>query len=74
MESRRALGFDTALASRNDLTGLVVYTLDSKVPYRRSPVKVIKVLKVNESVVVGGFKVTNIESGTFGDVVKVEKP
>jgi hypothetical protein len=37
-------------------------------------VKVIKVLKVNESVVVGGFKVTNIESGTFGDVVKVEKP
>ena len=74
MESRRALGFDAALASRNDLTGLVVYTLDSKVPYRRSPVKVIKVLKVNESVVVGGFKVTNIESGTFGDVVKVEKP
>jgi M6 family metalloprotease-like protein len=73
VESRRAIGFDDGLSSRSDLVGAVVYTLDSKIPYRRTPVKVVQVLKVNDSVVVGGFKITNIESGTFGDVVKVEK-
>jgi M6 family metalloprotease-like protein len=73
VESRRALGFDTALASRNDLVGAVVYALDSKIPYHRSPVKVIKVLKNGESVSLNGYKISNVESGTFGDVVKVEK-
>jgi hypothetical protein len=30
-------------------------------------------LKVNETVTSGGWKVTVMESGDFGDVVKVEK-
>ena len=73
VESRRAIGFDTALSSRSDLVGAVVYTLDSKIPYRRTPVKVAQVLKNNDSVSVGGYKITVIESGNFGDVIKVEK-
>jgi hypothetical protein len=73
VESRRAIGFDTALSSKNDLIGAVVYTLDSKIPYRRTPVKVVQVLKANSSVNVSGYKVSVVESGDFGDVVKVEK-
>jgi hypothetical protein len=42
VELRRSIGFDTALSDRNDLIGVVVYTLDTKVPYRKSPVKVEK--------------------------------
>jgi hypothetical protein len=30
-------------------------------------------LKVNESVTIWGYKITNVETGDFGDVVKVEK-
>jgi M6 family metalloprotease-like protein len=73
VESRRAIGFDTRLSSRSDLVGAVVYTLDSKIPYRRSPVKVVQVLKNNDSVIVSGYKISVVESGNFGDVVKVEK-
>jgi M6 family metalloprotease-like protein len=73
VESRRAIGFDTALSSRSDLVGAVVYTLDSKIPYRRTPVKVAQVLKNNDSVNVSGYKITVVESGEFGDVVKIEK-
>ena len=73
VESRRAIGFDTALSSRSDLVGAVVYTLDSKIPYRRTPVKVAQVLKNNDSVNVSGYKITVVESGDFGDVVKVER-
>jgi hypothetical protein len=73
VESRRAIGFDTALSSSPDLLGAVVYTLDSKIPYRRTPVKVAQVLKNNHSVNVSGYKITVIESGDFGDVIKVEK-
>ena len=73
IESRRAIGFDTALSSRSDLVGAVVYTLDSKIPYRRTPVKVAQVLKNNDSVSISGYKISVVESGDFGDVVKVEK-
>lgn len=73
VESRRAIGFDTTLSSSNNLIGAVVYTLDSRIPYHRSPVKVVQVLKNSESVVTNGFRVTVVESGVFGDVVKVEK-
>jgi len=73
VESRRAMGFDTALSSSDTLIGAVVYTLDSKIPYHRTPVKVVQVLKNSESVVTNGFRVTVVESGEFGDVVKVEK-
>ena len=73
IESRRAIGFDTALSSRSDLVGAVVYTLDSKIPYRRTPVKVAQVMKNNDSVSISGYKISVVESGDFGDVVKVEK-
>jgi len=73
VESRRAIGFDSALSSRPDLVGTVVYTLDSKIPYGRSPVKVAQVLKINNSVNVAGYKISLVESGDFGDIVKVEK-
>jgi M6 family metalloprotease-like protein len=73
VESRRAVGFDTALSSSDNLIGAVVYTLDSKIPYRRTPVKVVQVLKNSESVITNGFKITVVESGDFGDVIKVEK-
>ena len=73
VESRRAIGFDTKLASRLDLVGAVVYTLDSKVPYRRTPVKVAQVLQPGSSVVVNGYKISVIESGQFGDVIQVER-
>ena len=73
VESRRPIGFDTALSSRSDLVGAVVYTLDSRIPYRRTPVKVTQVLKNSDSVNVSGYKITVVESGEFGDVVKIEK-
>ena len=84
VESRRNLGFDLNFCSSNE--GALVYTLDTTIGYRKSPVKVIPspsatdatwrrdaALKVNESVTILGYKITNIESGDFGDVVKVEK-
>ena len=81
VESRRAIGWDTALKEdkyvyekhTKDLVGAVVYTLDSKVPYRRTPVRVIKILKNQESVVTNGHKISVVESGDFGDVVTIEK-
>jgi M6 family metalloprotease-like protein len=73
VESRRPLNYDKKLISRQDLVGAVVYTLDSKVPYRRTPVRVVRVLKNQESVLSNGYKISVIESGDFGDVVNVEK-
>lgn len=84
VESRRSYGYDTNLGWANE--GALVYTLDTTIPYRKSPITVISTqsagdfvwrtdaaLKLNESVTVWGYKITNIESGDFGDVVKVEK-
>ena len=84
VESRRNLGYDTTLGSLNE--GAIVYTLDTTIRYGKSPLKIIPsptstdatwrkdaALKVNESVTIWGYKITNIESGAFGDVVKVEK-
>lgn len=73
VELRRALGFDSVLTSRDFLVGAVVYTLDTRIPYRKSPVKVEQVLKLNQSVSVRGYKISVVESGPLGDVVKVEK-
>ena len=73
IESRRAIGFDKLLQNRPGLVGAVVYTLDSKIPYGRTPLKVVSTLKNKDSVTVSGYRVSVIESGTFGDVVKVEK-
>ena len=84
VESRRAYGYDSNIGT--DAEGVLVYTVDSRVPYRRSPVFIVpparskdrtwetdSALKLNESVISGGWKITVVESGDFGDVVKVEK-
>ncbi|CAN1495593.1 M6dom_TIGR03296, M6 family metalloprotease domain [Microbacteriaceae bacterium] len=73
VESRQPIGYDNRLAGADNLIGSVVYTLDSKVPYRRTPVKVVEVLKTGESVEVMGYRFSLVESGTYGDVVKIEK-
>jgi M6 family metalloprotease-like protein len=73
VESRRAIGFDKALNSRPDLVGAVVYKLDTKIPYRRTPVRVVNVLQNEESIITDGYRISVVESGAFGDVVKVEK-
>jgi M6 family metalloprotease-like protein len=69
IESRRPAG----MTNSGEYYGAVVYSLDSKIPYRRSPVKVINILKNGNSVRTRGYEITVIESGDFGDVVKVEK-
>ena len=84
VESRRNLGYDTTLGTLNE--GAIVYTLDTTIGYRKSPLKIVPsptstdttwrrdaALKLNESATIWGYKITNIESGEFGDVVKVEK-
>ena len=84
IESRRNLGYDTTLGTLNE--GAIVYTLDTTIGYRKSPLKIVPsptstdttwrrdaALKLNQSVTIWGYKITNIESGDFGDVVKVEK-
>jgi M6 family metalloprotease-like protein len=84
MESRRAIGYDSFLGTSSE--GLLVYEVDTTIPYHQSPVHIISpegsidkdwntdsALRLNQFVVDSGWKITVIESGDFGDVVKVEK-
>ena len=84
VESRRNLGFDVNLGTANE--GAIVYTVDTTIPYRKSTMKIVPsptakdatwrrdaALKLNEAVTIWGYKITNIETGDYGDVVKVEK-
>jgi M6 family metalloprotease-like protein len=84
IESRRSYGFDSFLSPRDQ--GVLVYTVDTRIPYKRSPMQIIApnrstdqewytdaALKLNESVTFDGWEITVIESGDFGDVVKVTK-
>ena len=84
IESRRSYGYDSFLSPRDQ--GVLVYTVDTRIPYKRSPMQIITTsrttdrewytdaaLKLNESVTTNGWKITIVESGDFGDVVKVEK-
>jgi M6 family metalloprotease-like protein len=84
VESRRAYGFDSYLSPRD--AGALVYRVDTRIPYRRSPMQIIQparsqdkewytdsALRLNEFVIADGWKITVVESGEFGDVVKVEK-
>jgi M6 family metalloprotease-like protein len=73
VESRRAIGYDTSLTRDSDLIGAVVYLLDTKIPYGLSPVQVQEVLQDGEETIVRGYRFKVVESGTFGDVVEVEK-
>ena len=82
IESRRSYGYDSTLGSAAE--GLIVYKIDTTVPYRLSPFKIITpngasdlewkrdaALKQGETIVVEGVSITNIESGAFGDVVSI---
>ena len=84
IESRRSYGWDSFLSPKDQ--GVLVYTVDTRVPYKRSPMQIIttarsvdrewytdSALKEGETVTTNGWKITVVESGDFGDVVKVEK-
>lgn len=84
IESRRSYGYDSFLSPRDQ--GVLVYTVDTRIPYKRSPMQIIapnrsadrewytdSALKSGESVSTQGWKISVVESGDFGDVVKVEK-
>jgi hypothetical protein len=87
VESRRRMGYDAAIGIESQ--GAFVYTVDTTKsgnqgsgPFQaigpkrmtsRMQWSVDSPLKFNESVSVSGWKITNVESGVFGDVVKVEK-
>jgi M6 family metalloprotease-like protein len=84
IESRRSYGWDSFLSPKDQ--GVLVYTVDTRTPYKRSPMQIIaparsvdrewytdSALKVGETVTTNGWKITVVESGDFGDVVKVEK-
>lgn len=83
VESRRNYGYDKI---GTDAEGAIVYTIDTRKPYRRSPAFIVSpsrskdlewytdsALKNGESVTTNGWKISVIESGDFGDVIKVEK-
>jgi hypothetical protein len=83
MESRRALRYDKNLAKSSE--GVLVYKVNTSIPTGSGPMRVVgrpgstdiwfrdAPLKLNESRIVDGYKITVIESGDFGDVIKVEK-
>lgn len=84
VESRRSYGYDSFLSPRDQ--GVLVYRIDTRVPYKRSPAQIIQparstdkewytdsALKLNEYVISDGWKISVIETGAFGDVVRVEK-
>jgi M6 family metalloprotease-like protein len=84
IESRRSYGFDLNLGSANN--GLIVYKIDTTIPYYVSAIKIVPspsatdaewrrdaALKKGETVTVDGVTITNVESGAFGDVAKIEK-
>jgi M6 family metalloprotease-like protein len=84
IESRRAIGFDATLGSLSE--GVIVYQIDTTIPYNLSPMKLVprvgstdsvwrrdSALKVGDPLNVNGWKISVVESGNWGDVVKVEK-
>ena len=84
IESRRSHGYDQNLGSLNE--GVFVYTIDTTTPYRYSTMKLIPspssrdqqwkrdaALKIGESITFEGWKITYVETGSFGDVVRTEK-
>ena len=83
VEARRNYGYDNI---GTDAEGVIVYNIDTRIPYHRSPAHIVSparskdlewytdsALKVGESVTTNGWKISVIESGDYGDVVKVEK-
>lgn len=84
IESRRAIGFDATMGTASE--GVIVYEIDTTIPYHLSAMKIVprvgstdtqwrrdSALKVGDSVTTQGWKIAVLESGDFGDVIKVEK-
>jgi M6 family metalloprotease-like protein len=87
VESRRRMGYDAAIGKESE--GALVYLVDTTKsgnpgsgPFRvigpkrmttRMKWSLDSPLKEKESVAFSGWKITNIESGPFGDVVRVQK-
>jgi hypothetical protein len=83
IESRRALGFDKGLGRESE--GALVYKVDTTIPNGMGPMRVIPrpgtnevwfesaPIKLNESYLIDGYKITVIESGIFGDVIRVSR-
>jgi len=84
VESRRAIGFDAPMGTASE--GVIVYEIDTTVPFGLSTMKLVprigstdrqwrrdSALKSGDSVSTQGWKISVVESGDFGDVVKVEK-
>ena len=84
IESRRQLGYDTNFGK--DDAGVLVYTIDTTVKHGLSPITLIAsprekdhqwhtdgTLLKGESLLVDGWKISVLDTGDFGDVVKVEK-
>ena len=84
IESRRSHGYDQNLGTLNE--GVFVYTIDTTISYRYSTMKLIPspsstdkqwkrdaAMKVGESIIFEGWKISYVETGSFGDVVKTER-
>jgi M6 family metalloprotease-like protein len=83
IESRRAIRYDKNMEKSSE--GVLIYKVDTSISSGSGPMRVIgrpgsadiwfrdAPLKLNESRTVDGYTIKVIESGAFGDVVKVEK-
>jgi hypothetical protein len=84
LESMRAGGFNYKLPKASE--GVLIYEIDTSIPDHSKGITVISnkrgmaterlmgaTLKKKEFVVTNGFKIAVMESGAFGDVVRVEK-
>jgi M6 family metalloprotease-like protein len=86
VESRRRLGYDAMLGKQGE--GALVYKIDTTIsgsggtnpltivsPPRTgsADIRTNPTLKMGESVLTDGWRISVVESGGFGDVIKVEK-
>jgi len=83
LESRRAIRYDKNLGKSSE--GVLVYKVNTSISSGSGPMRVIgrpqsaeillsdAPLKLNESLILDGYIIKVIESGSFGDVIKVEK-
>ena len=83
LESRRAVRFDSQLEKRSE--GVLVYRVNTSIASGKGPMRIQRkegstdvlfkdsTLKLGDSMQLDGFRITVVESGDFGDVVKVEK-
>jgi M6 family metalloprotease-like protein len=83
VESRRNTRHDSKASTSSN--GLLVYKIDSKIMNGQGPLRIVRKpgsvdalfsdapLKVGESLVVGSWKISNIEAGADWDVAKIEQ-